>query len=594
MSTPHGCNDGKDVVATFKEALLGRVGHDRYQMWFAQGVDFDVAAECDRADSSETTKAEVAAASTAEHSLVLMVRVRGQFALDRLRKNFLRELRGAAMQAIGAPTEVQLCLDEPPAEQVELPLGGGDVDSTPNSTKDSESKSAVASTPTNSSAAKSTPANLSASGKQRRTRGGRRGKTKSISSLIAGGAAVSRRRQEDAAEPVAQMEFPQLQADGLTDNSIATDSSSAANFAAHRSDEKGSKENGQNASETSAMSADRFVVGSSNQLAYTAMQMVFQNPRAASPLFLCGPTGIGKTHMMTAIAQHFRRRLRMRRVMHLSAEQFTNDFISSVGNSGIAAFRRRYREVDALLIDDVQFLGAKKATIREMMYTVETLAVAGRPLVFSGLHSPTDIQGLSHELAGRMAAGLVCSIQPLDASTRESIFRRWIEERCPLAVSDEMIQRIVPMLSGDGRVISGVVNLINTLQRMHGRCVTMDELRQFGGDLLRAAKPVASMSVIESAVCEAFHLPHDTLRSGSQSRTVTEPRMLAMYLSRQLTASAYAEIARHFGGKSHSTAISAENNVKAWLESGKAIGRGHQAITAKEAIDRIETRLRTG
>ncbi len=257
---------------------------------------------------------------------------------------------------------------------------------------------------------------------------------------------------------------------------------------------------------SAAMTVSNFVLGASNQLAHTAMAMVCQNPGTASPLFLCGPTGTGKTHMLAAIADQLRRRHRMRRVMHLSAEQFTNDFISSVGNSGITAFRRRYREVDALLIDDVQFLGSKQATLRELLYTVETLAGAGRPLVFSGLQSPTEIPGLSRELAGRMAAGLVCPIQPLDMTTREVIFRRWIEDRCPIAVPDAMIEQINSILSGDGRVISGVVNLINTLQRMLGRVPSMDELRRFGGELLRAAKPVATLSVIEMAVCEAFHL----------------------------------------------------------------------------------------
>jgi chromosomal replication initiator protein len=247
-----------------------------------------------------------------------------------------------------------------------------------------------------------------------------------------------------------------------------------------------------------------------------------------------------------------------------------------------------------LLIDDVQFLGSKKATLREMQYTVETLAAAGRPLVFSGLHSPTEIEGLSHELAGRMAAGLVCPVQPLDLATREVILRRWIDERCPLPVPDEMIQQVRSSLAGDGRVISGVVNMINTLQRMYGRIPTMDELHRFGGELLRAARPVATLSVIEMAVCEAFHLPPDTLRSGSQTRAVTGPRMLAMYLSRRLTSSAYAEIASHFGGKSHSTAITAENNVKAWLESGKPIGRGHAAMSAEDAIERVESLLRSG
>ena len=323
------------------------------------------------------------------------------------------------------------------------------------------------------------------------------------------------------------------------------------------------------------------------------MKMVCEQPSVASPLFIAGPTGSGKTHILTAIADQLRRRFRMRRVMHLSAEQFTNDFISSVGNTGITSFRRRYREVDALLVDDVQFLGAKKATLREMLYTVETLSRAGRPLVFSGLQTPTDIPDLSRELAGRLASGLVCPLQPLDAATRESLLRRWLGERCRTAIPDALIQQVVPLLAGDGRLISGVVNLINTLERMNDRAPSMDELRQFGGELLRASGGIATLASIETAVCDAFSLESGSLRKRSQSRTITQPRMLAMYLARQLTPSAYNEIATHFGGKSHSTAIQAEKNVKGWLDQGKMLGRGNASISTREAIDRIENLMRS-
>jgi chromosomal replication initiator protein len=534
MPAPHGCNDDKAVVDTFKEALKQRIGADRYQMWFAHGVEFLI--ESERLDEQTL------------HSGVLVVLVRGQFALERLRKNFLQELRGAAMQARGEHIDVQIRLNEQPAEQVELPLSEATVHPT---------QLAQAKVPSSTNPARP-----------------RRRRTQSISSLVADSAGRARsvpKREANPHQPQ-QLQLP------ITEDHDSNQAAAAVDGSAPRLQ----------------MTASNFVIGPCNQLAHTALSMVCQSPAVASPLFIAGPTGTGKTHILTSIAQHFRTRHRMRRVVHLSAEQFTNDFITSVGNSGIAAFRRRYRDVDALLIDDVQFLGAKQATLREMLYTVETLSAAGRPMVFSGLQSPTDTSGLSRELAGRLAAGLVCPIQPLDPSTRGVILRRWLEAKCPLPMPETMIEQIVPMLAGDGRVISGVVNLINTLQRMNGRVPTMDELRLFGGELLRAAKPVATLSVIETAVCEAFHLPADTLRAGAQTRSVTEPRMLAMYLARQLTSAAYTEIARHFGGKSHSTAITAEKNVKAWLETGKSIGRGHASMSAQAAIARIESLLRTG
>jgi chromosomal replication initiator protein len=538
MSGPHGCNDNKDVVETFKEALIQRVGAERYQMWFTHGVEFKHGP--DR----------------------MMVHVHGQFALERIKKHWLRELRGAALIACGA-ADIELRLDQPAARQIELPLEQTNVRSEP-----------------------------APGGRARTTRPARqRGAARSISSLVSVGSSAGKDgaareatpqtrtmlAQQAGQEVERQLELPALAQDDV--ESVATDSSNATVRIAGGE----------------AKTFENFVLGTSNQLAHTAMTMVCQDPRAASPLFICGPTGSGKSHVLAAIADQFRRRHRMRRVVLLSAEQFTNDFIGSVNNvGGIVAFRRRYREVDALLIDGMQFLGSKKATLREMLYTVETIIGSGRPLIASGIQSPTEIHGLSAELAGRLAAGLVCPLQPIDLATRGKLLRRAIEQCCPLPMPEATIEQVNAHLAGDGRVIRGVANLINTLQRMNGRIPTIDELRRFGGDLLRSSQPVATLSVIESAVCRAFQLPEDTLRSGAQTRSVTEPRMLAMYLARQLTSSAYSEIARHFGGRSHSTAIGAERKVKNWLESQKPIGRGLQAMSTQEAIDRIEQLLRTG
>ena len=566
MSVPHGSNDDKDVVETFKEALKQRVGVERYQMWFTHGVDFVVHTEQNLADSDSCGQ---------QPDAIVMVKVRGQFALDRIKNNLLRELRGAAMQACGS-AEVALCLDQPVVVQSELPLPGlfepaASIDGAPKQrSRARQSKSSTASLP---------------------------GKTQSLASLVAGGAvgrktsgAVAPNRwgatastapshlAVDRRESPTQLALPNIgepEASELKSSALRPPTTSLAPLATEKS-------------------FDNFVLGPCNQLAHTAMAMVRQDPRVASPLFIFGPTGSGKSHILAAIADQFRRRHRMRRVMLMSAEQFTNDFISSVGNSGIASFRRRYREVDALLIDGMQFLGAKTATLREMLYTVETIVSSGRPMIASGTQSPSEIQGLTNELAGRLSAGLVCPLRPLDIATRETLLRREISQCCRLPMPDSTIQQINATLSGDGRILKGIANLTNTLQRMLGRIPTIDELRHFGGDLLRASHRVATLSVIESAVCQTFQLPTDTLRGGSQTRAVTEPRMLAMYLSRQLTSSAYSEIARHFGGRSHSTAISAEKNVKKWLDSQRSIGRGMTAMSAQEAIDRVESLLRSG
>ena len=596
MSAPQGCTDNKAVVDSFKEALKGRVGADRYRMWFTHGVSFSVQSvqRIDREVVAGSSDDDCDGSAPLGDHPTLIVSVRGQFAMDRLKKHFLSEIRGAAMQACGAPAEVRLSLEEPEARQVQLPL-----EADPSSECDGSPLDAPTSLMVRSSsdavlvkgAAIKGPAIKKAADEKVASR---RGSTRSLSRLIAnranpnsGGRAASPAKAKVASgSGLGGPSQPWLPDVDAAAGKLAAKSRDSSRQAQPTGTANGTVE--------AKMTSANFVPGPCNRLAHTAMVMACQEPSTASPLFLCGPTGTGKTHLLSAIADQLRRRHRMKRVIHLSAEQFTNDFISSVGNSGITAFRRRYREVDALLVDDVQFLGAKKATLREMLYTVETLAGSGRPLVFAGSQAPTEIDGLTKELAGRLAAGLVCSTQPLDRETREKIFRRWIAERCPMAVPDTLIASINPLLGGDGRVISGVVNVINTLQRMFGRTPTLDELRQYGGQLLRTNQPMTTLGVIESAVCEAFQLPSDSLRSKSQTRAVTGPRMLAMYLSRQLTSAAYAEIARHFGGRSHSTAISAEQNVKLWLDEGGEIGRGRAAMSAREALERVESLLRSG
>ncbi len=548
MSAQHGCNDNKAVVESFKEALEQRIGADHFRMWFSHGVRF----QFDGAVAAEEASTATVGARPGDR---LIVHVRGQFALDRLRNKFMRELRAAAAQACGPRAQVTLELDSVQAVQAQLPL---DV-AQPEQEQQKE------------------PAD-----RRRRSLGGHRqrgqkpGNTKSLSRLMSETSAVKSSRRSPRAKVASRHSQPSLP---------NLDRSSHSDSTAERAPGKSSP--------SAEMTGANFIAGPCNRLAYTAMTMACQAPASASPLFVCGPSGTGKTHLLTAIADQLRRRHRMRRVIHMSAEQFTNDFISSVGNAGIASFRRRYRDVDALLVDDVQFLGAKRATLREMLYTVETLAGAGRTMVFSGNQAPTEIPGLTRELSGRMAAGLLCPMQPLDQVTRETLLRRELAARCQIEVPDAMIQEINPLLAGDGRLIQGVANLINTLQRMHGRMPTMDEIHQFGGELLRAGKPVATLSAIEQAVCQTFQLPDQSLRAASQTRAVSEPRMLAMYLSRQLTSAAFAEIAGHFG-RSHSTAIAAGKNVQTWLEDGKSIGRGQAAMTAQQAIDRIESLLRSG
>ncbi|WP_345683698.1 DnaA ATPase domain-containing protein [Novipirellula caenicola] len=624
MSAPHGCIDDKVVVETFKEALKERIGADRFRMWFTHGVAFAVqAATAENTASGEnavgglqhTETPEPTFASTDVPSRLdsgprLVVLVSGQFALDRLRQNFLQQIRAAAAQACGSPLAVAIELGRPQPTQVELPLESDEAAENGNSEQAGNAAAMApaalasvcvgangpAGTGAMAQPAASATGQTASSPRARRlqspTRRARethgspqrkRSAAQPLSSLIAAGSVRSPKPKKS--RPVDDGTQPSLPNFESTETAAA-EASGTAGMPAGSS-------NGKPTLPRDAMTLSSFVAGTSNQLAHTAVMMACQSPGSATPLFLYGPSGIGKTHLVNAIADQFRRRHGMRTVVQLSGEKFTNDFCKSVGTTGLPAFRKRYREVDALLIDGVQFLSAKSATLREMLYTVEALIEAGRPIVFTANQAPSEIEGLSRELSGRMASGLVCPMHSLDSTTRETVLRRLVQQRCSIPWPDEMITEVNAQLAGDGRVLSGIVNLVATLQKMFGRMATMDEIRQFGGNLLRVGQASVTLSTIERTVCEAFNVPLEDLRGSSQARAVCEPRMLAMYLSRQLTSSAYAEIANHFGGRSHSTAIAAEKNVKKWLESGKAIGRGPTSVSAREAIDRIENQLRT-
>lgn len=559
MSAKHGCTDDKAVVGKFKEALKQRLGEEIFNAWFVNGLTFQFVD-----DQNAAVPTQVGTNALKLTGGRIIVSVRGQFALDRLRRNFIREMRGAAMQACGQGIEVELQLAAQPT-QVELPLGQSqDSDSvldtehqnqTPNKrkTKRKQSENIRRKKPTNNSAKP-----LAAFSQL------------TLPNMPGAATSLSQEKRTTTSEP--------------STAAVSSSANTSANSAANTNTR-------QQKAPTASLS--NFIDGPCNHFALTAVKMVCETPNGGSPLFLCGPPGVGKTHLLTAIADYLRRGRRMRRVVHITAEKFTNDFIASVSSGNLTAFRARHRDLDALLIDDAQFLSAKKATLREMQYTIDGLADRGKTLVFSGSHAPTEISGLTPELAGRMAAGFVCPMQSIDLNTRVSLLRQRIDESDQAVWPDEIVTEIASLMVGDGRRIQSIVNLVDLLQRMYGRMPTMNEIRQHAGDQLRNGQ-ITTLATIENAVMKLFQLDDGTLKSRSQARTATEPRMLAMYLSRELTPAAFSEIGRHYGGRSHSAAILAVSRVEQWLRTGKPLGRGQASFSARDALNRIESMLRSG
>lgn len=472
-------------------------------------------------------------AQSGESAAEIAVIAPGQFAADRLSKHYLRQMRSAVGSAVGPDARVRV--EVAPAKQVELPF---------------EELSDDSDTPPTVTVKKTPPRKKRA--------------TASLGQILKGGV-------------------------GARSNGAATSAGSRPAMSQRAAPAPAS-----NPKTNPELTWEAFVESKCNYFARAACQLAIQDPSKASPLVLWGPAGSGKTHLLQAVAAKLRGVHLMRRVVYLSAEEFTNHFLKALHSNCLPAFRTRFRDVDALLIDDIQFFAEKKATIRELHHTVELLTEIRKPLLFAGPKSPSELQGLSSELVGRLRSGLVCEVESLDLDARSELLRRYAEARCPFPWPEETLAEIASVVDGDGRVLGGVANLVALLQRMNQQMPSIEVIRQHGGHLLRTAGVPITLTAIERAVERVFQLEAKSLQSNSQAKSVTEPRMLAMYLSREMTSSAFSEIGGYFGGRSHSTAILANQRVKQWLEVGKSVGRGRSAFSAEEAIRRIESTLKTG
>jgi len=397
--------------------------------------------------------------------------------------------------------------------------------------------------------------------------------------------------EHDAATGIAPLNGTRVAGPAQRRNEVAQSTKNVADNDSAAVDSR-SRSNPSPSGETMTFSS--FVASTSNTLAVTAAKLLAANPAGATPLCFWGATGTGKTHLLSAIRHELRARHRMPRVLLLSAEDFTNDFLSCVRGTGLPAFRKRYRDVDALLIDNVQFLGGKNATLREMLYTVDTILSRRRPLILAADRQPLEIEGLSADLAGRMSSGLVCGINPMELDLRRDLFRRYAQQSY-MPWDDETIELLAQRAGGDGRVIQGISQLVSMLQRMYRRMPTAQEIISQAGDLLQRGPKVVALADVEKAICTAFGLSTGELRSDSKSRNVSQPRILAMYLSRQHTTAAFSEIGRYYGDRNHSTVIAAHRRVEDWIKSDQTVGgRGPKNMKVQEAIAAVENLLRIG
>ncbi len=227
-----------------------------------------------------------------------------------------------------------------------------------------------------------------------------------------------------------------------------------------------------------------FIAGSSSQLAWSTINLVAQEPGKMTPLLLHGPYGVGKSHLATALAQRLRTQKRLRRVLHITAEQFTNDFTEAIRGSGLPMMRRKYRDVDALILDDLQFLTNKKATVAELRHTIDNLLKLNRQVVLLSDRPLSDLEDLGSEFLGRLRGGLVTPLLPLDEETRYQILKRDLR-LCEVELSDEITCQIAARAIGDGRLLKGIVKRLMATSYINEHPLTWDECWNAIFDLIK-------------------------------------------------------------------------------------------------------------
>jgi chromosomal replication initiator protein len=310
-----------------------------------------------------------------------------------------------------------------------------------------------------------------------------------------------------------------------------------------------------------------FVRGGSNSLASAAAIAVAEQPaKAYNPLFIYGGVGLGKTHLMHAIGHTILKRNPDAKIAYMSAERFTNEMIDSISDAKMNKFRRSYRTVDILLVDDIQFLANKERTQEEFFHTFNELHGANKQIVISSDRTPRQIPTLEDRLRSRFEWGMIADIQPPDFETRVAILRKKAEQcNCPL--SNEVSHLLAERVPSNIRELEGALTRLMAFSSLQQKPITVDLATEaLRGILPDPSMRVISISSIQKAVCEYFSISMNELNGKRRDQKVVKPRQVAMFLCKELTGASYPEIGLEFGGRDHTTVMHSCRKIDANIE----------------------------
>jgi chromosomal replication initiator protein len=309
---------------------------------------------------------------------------------------------------------------------------------------------------------------------------------------------------------------------------------------------------------------EQFVIGTSNRFAHAAALSVAESPaRSYNPLFIYGPAGLGKTHLLHAIGHHVQEMFRHKRVRYVTTETFMNEFVDAIRNNTTPAFKRRYREVDVLLIDDIQFLERSQQLQEEFFHTFNSLHGADSQIVISSDRPPKSIATLEDRLRSRFEWGLITDVLPPEFETRLAILRKKAESEHLDGIPPEVLAFIATNISDNVRELEGALIRVAAYSSLHRATLSEEVARQVLADLLPPTKPrVITPELILEETAKMFGWTIDDLCGKSRRRPLVIARQISMYVFRELTDYSYPKIAEEFGGRDHTTVMHAVEKIK--------------------------------
>ncbi len=314
---------------------------------------------------------------------------------------------------------------------------------------------------------------------------------------------------------------------------------------------------------TDEFTFENFIVGDCNRFAYASAFSVAENPglRQKNPLYLWGNSGLGKTHLMKAVGYKVKQLFPEKKVLYTTCEEFTNAYVSSMHNKAFDDFRNKYRNIDVLLIDDIQFLINKEGTQMEFFNTFESLASAGKQIVITSDKSPKNLPELDPRLTSRFQNSVLMDIQPPDYETRKAIFLKKMQS-LGVTFDDEIIEYVCENVTNNVRELNGAFNIVSSYYALENGNISLDLIMSKLAPIVSPSKKkVVTTDIIIDAVCKYYDVSPDKIMSNLRSADIVNARSVAMYICRDMLEMQYTKIGERFGGKKHTTVMHACNNV---------------------------------